>query len=150
MAQAIRLSIENVENGSGGPFGCVIVKDNKIIATGVNQVTLTNDPTAHAEMVAIRTACKILGSFQLTGCDIYTSCQPCPMCFGAIYWARPARVFFAATKDDAAAINFDDSFIYEQLQLSFDQQIIPMQQLMTTQAIKAFDLWKDSLTKTAY
>src|SRR6476660_6909502 len=113
--RAIELSRQGMQTGKGGPFGCVIVKDGKIIGEGCNQVTATNDPTAHAEVVAIRNACRYLNSFQLTGCDIYTSCEPCPMCLGAIYWARPLRVIYANTKKDAAAIEFDDQFIYEEI-----------------------------------
>src|SRR5665811_1238742 len=120
MREAIRLSIENVESGNGGPFGAVIVKDGKIIARGVNNVTSQNDPTAHAEVTAIRNACKELGTFQLDGCEIYTSCEPCPMCLGAIYWARTDKMYFANTKVDAANINFDDQFIYEELELPFE------------------------------
>src|SRR5579864_1606998 len=112
--QAIELAVENVRR-EGGPFGALVVKDGIVIATGVNQVTRNNDPTAHAEVVAIREACRVLGDFQLTGCDLYTSCEPCPMCLGAIFWARPSRVFYAATHTDAAAAGFDDSFIYEQI-----------------------------------
>src|SRR4051812_16685266 len=115
MAEAIALSLENVREGRGGPFAAVIVKDGRIIARGVNRVTLTNDPTAHAEVVAIRQACTSLGSFQLTGCEIYTSCEPCPMCIAAIYWARPQEVFFGNTKEDAAVAGFDDSFIYREI-----------------------------------
>ena len=115
MREAIKLSIENVITKRGGPFACVIVKDGKVIATGTNLVTSTNDPTAHAEVVAIRNACKELGSFQLDGCDIYTSCEPCPMCLSAIYWSRADRIFYANTKVDAAKINFDDQFIYEEI-----------------------------------
>ena len=111
MREAIRLSMENVQSGNGGPFGTVIVKNGKIIATGVNEVTKSNDPTAHAEMIAIRNACEKLNSFQLDGCDIYCSCEPCPMCLGAIYWARPKSIYFANSKKDAAEINFDDNFI---------------------------------------
>src|SRR5258706_6065734 len=117
MARAIELAIENVRSGRGGPFGAVIVKDDRILATGANQVTSTNDPTAHAEVVAIRAACAALGTFQLDGCDIYTTCEPCPMCFGAIYWARPRCVYYGATAADAAAAGFDDAFIYSQLAL---------------------------------
>ena len=125
MQEAIRLSIENVTSGKGGPFGAVIVKDGKIIARGANQVTSSNDPTAHAEVVAIRNACKELGSFQLDGCEIYTSCEPCPMCLGAIYWARPNAVFFAADKSDAAAGGFDDDFIYQEINKDLMQRKIP-------------------------
>ena len=115
MKKAIRLSIANVEKGNGGPFGAVIVKDGKVIARGVNNVTSTNDPTAHAEIVAIRKACKALKTYQLTGCEIYTSCEPCPMCLAAIYWARHDKIYFAGSKEDAAAINFDDKLIYEEI-----------------------------------
>ena len=115
MKEAIRLSINNVEEGKGGPFGAVVVKDGKIIARGVNLVTSTNDPTAHAEVVAIREACKVLNTFQLDDCEIYTSCEPCPMCLGAIYWARPAKLYYANSKEDATVINFDDQFIYEEM-----------------------------------
>src|SRR4051812_15266292 len=122
MREAIRLSVENVEQGKGGPFGAVIVKDGKIIASGTNQVTATNDPTAHAEVVAIRKACEALKSFQLEGCEIYCSCEPCPMCLGAIYWARPDKIFFANSKEDAAAIHFDDQLIYEELAKPYGQR----------------------------
>src|SRR5882724_3989761 len=115
MRQAIALALENIRTG-GGPFAALVVKDGAIVATGANRVTATNDPTAHAEIVAIREACKKLGSFQLDDCEIYTTCEPCPMCLGAIYWARPARVFFASTASDAAAAGFDDAFIYDELQ----------------------------------
>ena len=150
MLRAIELSIENVQKGIGGPFGTVIVKDSNIIAEGSNLVTATNDPTAHAEMVAIRNACKKLNSFQLNDCELYTSCEPCPMCFGAIYWARPKAIYFANTKDDAAAIGFDDSFIYQQLMLDYAQRKIPMQQLMHEQAMQAFSLWKKKKDKITY
>src|SRR5665213_1222477 len=124
MREAIRLSIDSMRAGNGGPFGVVIVKDGKIIARGFNKVTSTNDPTAHAEVVAIREACKVLNSFQLAGCEIYTSCEPCPMCLGAIYWARPDKMYFANTKSDAAAIGFDDQFIYEEIELNYaDRQL---------------------------
>src|SRR5947199_2450909 len=126
MRRAIALALENVHSGSGGPFAALIVKDGHIVAEGTNRVTRTNDPTAHAEVVAIREACRVLGDFQLPGCDLYTSCEPCPMCLGAIFWARPARVFFAATHDDAAAAGFDDSFIYRQIAVPHAQRSIPM------------------------
>lgn len=116
LERAIQLSREAIQSGRGGPFGCVVVRDGVIIGEGSNEVTTKNDPTAHAEVVAIRNACQALNSFQLTGCDIYTSCEPCPMCLGAIYWARPRRVIYANTKDDAAAIQFDDSFIYHEIE----------------------------------
>ena len=150
MEEAIRLSIENVTAGNGGPFGAVVVKDGKIIARGANSVTATNDPTAHAEVVAIREACKVLNSFQLEGCDIYTSCEPCPMCLGAIYWARPDRMFFANTKADAASINFDDQFIYEEIAKPIHERKLFTQQLLRNQAIAAFELWKESNKKIEY
>src|ERR1700757_2669307 len=118
MQEAIELSVNNVKSGRGGPFGAVVVKDGRIIAVSANSVTSTNDPTAHAEVNAIREACRALGTFQLDGCEIYTSCEPCPMCLGAIYWARPDRVYFAATAGDAAATGFDYSFLYEELKHS--------------------------------
>lgn len=147
---AISLSIDNVKQGKGGPFGAVIVKDNEIIAEGVNLVTQINDPTAHAEIVAIRVACAKLNDFQLTGCILYTSCEPCPMCFGAIYWSRPEKVFFGNTKVDAASIGFDDSFIYEELERSFEHRSIPMEQLMREEAQEAFLLWRSNDKKIPY
>ncbi|MFQ5662968.1 MAG: nucleoside deaminase [Terriglobia bacterium] len=150
MAKAIELSIENVRSGKGGPFGAVIVKDGKIIAQGTNQVTSTKDPTAHAEIVAIRQACRVLDHFHLTGCEIYTTCEPCPMCMGAIYWARPATVYFASTGADAARFGFDDYFIFEQLQLPMSQRKIPMRQMMHDEALKAFPLWEQRTDKIEY
>ena len=150
MREAIRLSLENVESGNGGPFGAVIVKDGKIVARGANEVTSTNDPTAHAEVVAIRRACQELGTFQLDDCEIYCSCEPCPMCLGAIYWARPARIFFANTKQDAADIEFDDHFIYQELDLTVDQRSLPTHQLLRDEALVAFKAWTESTGKTEY
>lgn len=150
MREAIRLSIENVNYGNGGPFGAVIVKDNKIIARGVNKVTSDNDPTAHAEVVAIRNACKELGTFQLDGCEIYSSCEPCPMCLGAIYWARPDKMYYANTKQDAAEIDFDDDFIYQELALPYGERKLKTIQLLRDEAIEAFKLWKDSNDKIEY
>jgi len=150
MKEAIRLSIENVKSGSGGPFGAIVVKDGKVIARGTNRVTATNDPTAHAEVVAIREACSALKSFQLDGCDLYASCEPCPMCLGAIYWARPSRVFYANTKADAAAAGFDDSFIYDELPRPLSQRKIPMTQLLHDEAIGAFKAWRKSEKKIQY
>lgn len=150
MRKAIALSIENVKQNVGGPFGAVIVKDNKIIATGANCVTSDNDPTAHAEVVAIRNACKTLGSFQLDDCEIYTSCEPCPMCLGAIYWARPKAVYYGNTKADAAAIDFDDQFIYDELDLPLNKRNLNMSQLLGDEAIKAFQLWQETTTKVEY
>ncbi|MBK9177510.1 MAG: nucleoside deaminase [Flavobacteriales bacterium] len=150
MREAIRLSVENVESGKGGPFGCVIVKDGRIIARGANEVTTTNDPTAHAEVVAIRGACKALGTFQLDGCEIYCSCEPCPMCLGAIYWARPKAIYFANTKSDAAAIDFDDQFIYEEIERPIAQRRLFTRQLLRDEALVAFEKWKTSPLKIAY
>src|SRR6202165_3318249 len=150
MKRAIALALENVRLGSGGPFAAVIVKEDRIIAEGKNRVTLTNDPTAHAEVVAIREACRVLGDFQLRGCDLYTTCEPCPMCLGAIYWARPARIFFGNTAADAAAIGFDDSFIYQQLEVSLAERAIPMVQLMREEALSAFQEWERKSDRIRY
>jgi guanine deaminase len=150
MREAIRLSIDNVKLRNGGPFGAVIVKDGKIIARGFNQVTSTNDPTAHAEVVAIREACKELGSFQLTGCELYTSCEPCPMCLGAIYWARPDKMYFANTKLDAAAIGFDDQFIYEEIELPVTSRHLATEQMMNQEALVAFKEWQQKTDKIEY
>ena len=149
MSRAITLSIESVYKG-GGPFGSLIVKDNKIISEGFNQVTSTNDPTAHGEIVAIRNSCKILNSFSLKDCDLYTSCEPCPMCMSAIYWARIDNVYYANTRDDAKKIDFDDSLIYEQLTKSIKERKIRMTQLMRNEALKAFELWDKKTDKVKY
>ena len=138
MREAIRLSIRNVQLSNGGPFGAVIVKNGEIIATGVNEVTKSNDPTAHAEIIAIRNACKTLDSFQLDDCEIYCSCEPCPMCLGAIYWARPKAIYFANTKTDAAEINFDDNYIYQELELPIHERKFPTIQLLQNEAQSAF------------
>jgi len=150
MREAIRISLENVTSGNGGPFGAIIVKNNKIIATGANEVTSTNDPTAHAEIVAIRNACKSLGSFQLNDCEIYCSCEPCPMCLGAIYWARPAKIYYANTKKDAADINFDDDFIYHEIELPINNRKLPTIQILRNEAQVAFKEWSNSTKKTEY
>jgi guanine deaminase len=150
MRKAIELSIENVRSGKGGPFAALVVKDGKIIAAGTNLVTSAFDPTAHAEVVAIREACRSLSQFQLPGCEIYTSCEPCPMCMGAIYWARPARVYFANTYADAARIGFDDSFIYQQLKLPARERAIPMIQLMRDEALSAFQEWERKADRIPY
>ena len=142
LERAIELSKQGMLGGKGGPFGCVIVKDGKIVGEGYNEVTTSNDPTAHAEVVAIRKACQNLSSFQLTGCDVYASCEPCPMCLGAIYWARPSRVFFANTRDDAAAIDFDDQFIYSEIDKSFDQRQIRFIHTPHHMAQEVFLQWK--------
>ena len=150
MREAIRLSIDNVDSGRGGPFGAVVVKDGQIIARGANSVTATNDPTAHAEVVAIREACRVLGTFQLEGCEIYTSCEPCPMCLGAIYWARPDKLYYANTKEDAAAIQFDDQFIYEELEKPAEQRALFTRQFLREEALAAFEKWQASNLKTEY
>ncbi|MDD8019292.1 MAG: nucleoside deaminase [Bacteroidota bacterium] len=150
MREAIRLSIQNINDGNGGPFAAVIVKDGKIIARGTNRVTSTNDPTAHAEVVAIREACKVLGTFQLQGCEIYTSCEPCPMCLGAIYWARPDKIYFANTREDAALVGFDDLFIYEELSKKIDHRKIPTKQMMRNEALAAFREWEKKQDKISY
>lgn len=150
MARAIELSIENVRTGRGGPFAAVVVKNGTIIAEGKNQVTSLNDPTAHAEILAIRAACKIVGGFELRGCEIYTTCEPCPMCLGAIYWARPARVYFAGTAADAAKIGFDDAFIYEEFQRPAAGRRIPMIPLMREEALEAFRVWEEKKDKIPY
>jgi tRNA(Arg) A34 adenosine deaminase TadA len=150
MRKAIALSIDNVRENKGGPFGAVVVKDQKIIATGANCVTSHNDPTAHAEVVAIRNACKVLNSFQLDDCEIYTSCEPCPMCLGAIYWARPKAVYYGNTKKDAAKIDFDDQFIYDELDLPLAKRNLKIKQLLADEAIKAFELWQQNSQKIEY
>ena len=150
MREAIRLSIEKMQAGHGGPFGAVVVKDGQIIARGFNQVTSTHDPTCHAEVDAIRKACAVLGTFQLTDCDLYTSCEPCPMCLGAIYWARPRRVFYGNTKQDAAAIGFDDQFIYEELEKPLDQRQLPLQQLLRDEAQAGFQAWQEQESRVDY
>src|ERR1700736_5415677 len=149
MARAIRLSIENVDSGRGGPFGAVVVKDGGIIGEGANHVTWTKDPTAHAEMLAIRAACAKLGAFDLPGCEIYTSCEPCPMCLGAIYWARLSRVYFANSDADASKIGFDDSLIYLELVQPHSQRKIPMIQMMRDEALAAFRAWENKSNKIA-
>src|SRR5580693_9762733 len=150
MGRALALSLENVRSGRGGPFGAVIVRDGEIIAEGVNCVTATNDPTAHAEMVAIREACRKLQSFELPECEIYTSCEPCPMCLGAIYWARPARVYFANSAADAAQAGFDDAFIYQEIGRPHPERAIPMIQLAQDGALAAFRVWQEKEDKIRY
>jgi tRNA(Arg) A34 adenosine deaminase TadA len=150
MRQAIQLAKDGMLSGAGGPFGCVIVKDGKIVGQGSNQVLTTQDPTAHAEVVAIRDACRNLNHFQLEGCELYASCEPCPMCLGAIYWARPDRVFFACTKEDAAAIGFDDELIYREIEIKPSERKIPMENLLREESLEAFELWKEKGDKTLY
>ncbi len=143
------MAVENVHRG-GGPFAALVVKDGIVIASGTNQVTRNNDPTAHAEMVAIREACRALGTFQLTGCDVYSSCEPCPMCLGALYWARPARVIFAATREDAAAAGFDDSCIYSQMAMPYADRSLPMIRLADEHVTRPFEEWDAKPDRTPY
>jgi len=147
--QVIDLAVENVRR-DGGPFAALVVKDGVVISTGANQVTRTNDPTAHAEIVAIREACRVLGEFRLDGCDLYTSCEPCPMCLGAIYWARPARVFFAATQEDAGAAGFDDGNIYRQFSLPAGERSIPMIHVEDAAATRPFEEWSNKADRLNY
>jgi guanine deaminase len=148
--RAIALARKGMDSGAGGPFGCVIVKDGQVIGEGHNEVLLNNDPTAHAEIVAIRRATQHLQSFQLNDCIVYTSCEPCPMCLGAIYWARPLKVVYAATKHDAADAGFDDSFIYEEIELPVERRKLPIQQLSTEDAVEVFSEWKSKFDKKPY
>ena len=149
MLRAIELSV-NSANNAGGPFGCVIVRDNKIIAEGSNIVTSSNDPTAHAEIVAIRDACQKLNTFNLSGSDLYSSCEPCPMCLSAIYWSHINNIFYANTRDDAKKINFDDSFIYSEFSKKIEDRKIPIKQILRDEAIKAFELWNKKTDKIEY
>ncbi|MFI3293160.1 MAG: nucleoside deaminase [Rikenellaceae bacterium] len=149
MRVAIKLSVENVKNG-GGPFGAVIAKDGEIIATGVNRVTANSDPTAHAEVSAIREACAKLGTFNLDGYEIFTSCEPCPMCLGAIYWARLSKIYYGNNKQDAKEIGFDDSFIYDEIALTPPHRKLPSEVLLSDEAIEGFKLWNDKTDKTVY
>lgn len=149
LRRAIELAVANVARG-GGPFAALVVKDGRVIAEGANRVTLANDPTAHAEVEAIRAACTALGTFQLTGCDLYASCEPCPMCLGAIYWARPERVFYAATAADAAQAGFDDAFIYRQLPVPPAERAIPMLNLLRDEAAAPFAAWRAKTDRTDY
>jgi guanine deaminase len=150
MLEAIELSQQGIDNNDGGPFGCVIVKDDKIIGRGNNKVTSTNDPTAHAEVVAIRDACKNLGTFQLDGCEVYTSCEPCPMCLGAIYWARPSVIYYANNREDAANIGFDDSMIYDEMKAAINERKIPIISLGREAALAVFNKWNTKSDKTSY
>lgn len=150
MRRAVSLAQKGIDENAGGPFGAVVVFDGEIVGEGFNQVTSTNDPTAHAEIVAIRRACEKLGSFQLDGCVIYTSCEPCPMCLGAIYWARPSRVFYAATREDAANVGFDDEFIYEEIEKNFEHRQMKLVNLMRDEGLKVFENWTNKTDKTEY
>jgi len=149
MLRAIELSIDSANN-TGGPFGCVIVKNNKIIGEGSNKVTLSNDPTAHAEIVAIREACKKLNTFNLSGCDLYSSCEPCPMCLSAIYWSHLDNIFYANTRDDAKEINFDDSLIYSEFAKKIEDRKIPIKQMLRDEALQAFKIWSKKVDKIKY
>jgi guanine deaminase len=150
MRVAIELAEKGIRNDEGGPFGCVIVKGEEIIGRGNNQVLVSNDPTAHAEVVAIRDACKNLGSFQLNDCEVYTSCEPCPMCLGALYWARPKVIYFANTRADAATIGFDDSMIYEEMKTNLEHRKIPIVAVGRAEALKVFRLWQEKGNKIPY
>ena len=149
MERAIALSLESVKSG-GGPFGAVIIKNNEIISEGMNRVTKNNDPTAHGEIVAIRNACKNLNDFSLKGCELYTSCEPCPMCLSAIYWSRIDKIYYANTRDDAKKIDFDDSLIYSELTKKIKERKIPITQLMRDEALQGFKLWKNTENKVKY
>lgn len=150
MRRAIALALDNVRSGQGGPFAALIAKEDRVIAEGVNRVTASNDPTAHAEIVAIREACRALNTFQLAGCELYTTCEPCPMCLGAIYWARPARVYYAGVAADAAAAGFDDDFIYDELKRPLESRRIPMIALLRDESLAVFTAWKNKPDKISY
>ena len=150
MLQAIQLATDNVTSGRGGPFGAVVVKDGKVIATGTNQVTAANDPTAHAEVTAIRNACTSLGHFQLDGCDVYTSCEPCPMCLAALYWSRCRAIYFGNCAADAARVGFDDSFLYEEVKKPLSERSIPIVRMLPEQAWESFAAWEKSAFKVDY
>lgn len=150
MRRAIALATENVRAGRGGPFAALVVKDGRVIAEGANRVIVTNDPTAHAEVVAIREACQVLNSFQLLGCDLYCTCEPCPMCLGAIYWARPSHIYYAASAADAARAGFDDAFIYEEISRPSAARRIPMHQILRDESQFIFSTWAAQSNKTAY
>jgi guanine deaminase len=150
MLEAVRLSAEEMRKGAGGPFGAIIVKDDRIVAQGWNRVTSTNDPTAHAEVTAIRNACEMLGSFSLQGCEIYSSCEPCPMCLAAIYWARLDRLYFANTREEAAAIGFDDAHIYGEVSKPIADRLIPTTRLLLPEAVSVFAEWQAKPDKIAY
>ena len=150
MRRAIALALKNVRSGAGGPFAALIVKDGAVIAQGTNLVTSTNDPTAHAEIVAIREACRLLRNFQLQGCELYSTCEPCPMCLGAIYWARTARIFYAATGAEAAVAGFDDQFIYDEMKRSPEQRRIPMTQILHEESQAIFAAWAAQENKRSY
>jgi tRNA(Arg) A34 adenosine deaminase TadA len=150
MSTAVKAALQGMSNNEGGPFGCIVVKDGEVIGSGNNKVTSTNDPTAHAEVTAIRDACKNIGSFQLNGCIIYTSCEPCPMCLGAIYWARPDKVYYGSNQQDAANIGFDDAFIYKEIPLPYEERSIPFEQVGRKIALEPFEKWTEKQDKIKY
>jgi guanine deaminase len=150
MQMAIGLATENVTSGRGGPFGAVVVKDGKVIATGVNLVTASNDPTAHAEVTALRNACMVVGTFSLEGCDVYTSCEPCPMCLAAIYWARCRAIYYGNTAEDAAKVGFDDSFLYGEMKKPLHERAVPIVQMLPEEAWASFAAWRDAAAKVIY
>jgi guanine deaminase len=150
MRRAIQLAIENVRAGKGGPFAAVIVRDGKVVGEGANSVTTTNDPTAHAEVNAIRNACRALNTFALRGCEIYTSCEPCPMCLAAIYWARIDAIYFGSDSNDAARAGFDDSYFYEEIRLHRDARSVPLKQILSKEAWESFQAWIDAPEKVEY
>lgn len=150
MSEAVKAALKGMNNNEGGPFGCIVVKDGEIIGRGNNKVTSTNDPTAHAEVTAIRDACKNIGSFQLDGCIVYTSCEPCPMCLGAIYWARPDKVYYGSNQVDAANIGFDDEFIYKEIPLPYEKRSIPFEQVGREVALEPFQKWSEKQDKIDY
>jgi len=150
MRRAIELAQSGMNTGAGGPFGAVVVKDGEIVGEGFNRVTSTNDPTAHAEVTAIRAACEKLNNFQLDGCTVYTSCEPCPMCLGAIYWARPAKVFYACTREDAANIKFDDQFIYEEIEKPIEARQIETVNFLRAEGLRVFENWANKIDRTEY
>jgi len=150
MSEAVQAALKGMRNNEGGPFGCIVVKDGEIIGRGNNKVTSTNDPTAHAEVTAIRDACKNIGSFQLDGCIVYTSCEPCPMCLGAIYWARPDKVYYGSNQVDAANIGFDDEFIYKEIPLPYEKRSIPFEQVGREIALEPFNKWSEKQDKIEY
>ena len=150
LRQAIELARRGVQKGVGGPFGCIIVRDGIVVGEGCNEVTSTNDPTAHAEIVAVRDACRRLGNYQLGGCDVYASCEPCPMCLGALYWARPRRVIYAATRDEAAGAGFDDAFIYREIGMTHGERKIPFYYAPADGAVELFRLWREKGDRKIY
>lgn len=150
MQEAIEMAMANIDSGRGGPFAALVLREEEVIGRGVNSVTSSNDPTAHAEVMAVRDACRTLGDFQLDGCDLYTTCEPCPMCLGAIYWSRLDRVFYASTQRDAAEAGFDDQLIYDELRRDPEGRRLPMKQVMREEAKRVFDAWKQFEKRIEY